>query len=77
MLEKDEVVHHIDGNKHNNDPKNLEVLRKKDHIKRHFEAVKDLILYKEYINYLEKKLQDNKINFNKKVINNYNAISLK
>lgn len=76
LLKKDEIVHHIDGNKHNNDLKNLEVLKKADHVKRHFEAVKDLILYKQYIKKLELILQQNNIKFEKQQFNNYGAISL-
>jgi hypothetical protein len=31
-----EVVHHLDGNKHNNDPANLSVMTQSDHIRLHF-----------------------------------------
>ena len=30
-----EVVHHKDGNKHNNDPSNLEVMTRAEHMRRH------------------------------------------
>lgn len=35
-LEKGEVVHHIDGNKRNNDPSNLMVMSQSDHCRLHF-----------------------------------------
>lgn len=39
FLEEDEVVHHIDGDKTNNNPKNLEVLKREAHTKHHAESV--------------------------------------
>ncbi len=39
ILEKDEIVHHIDGNKKNNNPENLEVMNKKDHNSLHGKMV--------------------------------------
>lgn len=35
-LLRGEVVHHLDGNKHNNDPKNLEIITQSEHVKLHF-----------------------------------------
>jgi hypothetical protein len=35
-LEAGEIVHHIDGNKHNNDPSNLQVMTQSDHLREHF-----------------------------------------
>jgi hypothetical protein len=34
-LRSDEIVHHIDGNKRNNDPSNLRVMTQSEHIKLH------------------------------------------
>ena len=34
-LERGEIVHHIDGNKHNNDPSNLQVMTQADHLRIH------------------------------------------
>ena len=34
-LKSDEIVHHIDGNKLNNDPNNLELTNRRDHINKH------------------------------------------
>jgi hypothetical protein len=31
-----EIVHHVDGDKHNNDPSNLQVMTQNDHAREHF-----------------------------------------
>lgn len=41
LLNSDEIVHHIDENKENNDPENLELTNKSKHA---FEHIKDKIL---------------------------------
>ena len=35
-LTSNEIVHHIDGNKHNNEPSNLKVMTRSEHIRTHF-----------------------------------------
>ena len=35
-LIKGEIVHHIDGNKQNNDPANLQVMTQSEHMRLHF-----------------------------------------
>lgn len=37
-LQPGEIVHHIDGNKRNNDPSNLQVMTQSEHIKLHLKA---------------------------------------
>jgi hypothetical protein len=35
-LRRNEIVHHIDGNKHNNDPTNLQVMTQSEHVREHW-----------------------------------------
>jgi hypothetical protein len=42
-LKPGEIVHHIDGNKHNNDPSNLQVMTQSEHIREHFNKKNSLI----------------------------------
>ena len=41
-LEKNEIVHHIDGNKRNNDPSNLMVMTQSEHCRLHFKKGGDV-----------------------------------
>ena len=45
-LKPSEIVHHIDGNKHNNDPSNLQVMTQAEHIREHFHGKSALIEWK-------------------------------
>ncbi len=38
-LLKNEIVHHLDGNKQNNDPSNLSVMTQSEHVKLHMDAM--------------------------------------
>ena len=38
-LRSDELVHHIDGNRRNNDPENLELSTRSEHAKHHYETL--------------------------------------
>lgn len=62
-LEKDEVVHHINGNKLDNSPENLLVMKRSEHVGYHLSSgnnIQDLV---ERIKYLEQILTDNKITY--------------
>lgn len=55
-LKKDEIIHHLDGDGHNNNISNLKLTTRKKHFQDHFDAVKR-------VEYLEKLLKDNNISF--------------
>jgi hypothetical protein len=43
-LMRNEIVHHIDGNKHNNDPSNLQVMTQSEHVREHwYQGAKPII----------------------------------
>ena len=40
-LKRNEIVHHIDGNKHNNDPSNLRVMTQSEHVRLHLAEMRE------------------------------------
>lgn len=62
-LEKDEVVHHINGDKQDNRPENLEVCKRSEHVHHHFTAGKGIQELHKRIEYLEGLLRDNDVIF--------------
>ena len=62
-LTKEEIVHHKDGNGHNNDINNLSLTTRKKHFTEHFDAVKQVKQLKEENKQLKKLLRENQIRF--------------
>lgn len=56
-LRKGEVVHHIDGDKKNNNPDNLLVCTRSEHVQIHMRAVKEVVELRKRIAELEKELE--------------------
>jgi hypothetical protein len=52
-LESDEIVHHLDGDRLNNDPSNLEVKKRSQHISEHFKASHEVLELRQRIKELE------------------------
>ena len=40
-LQRNEIIHHIDGNKHNNDPSNLQVMTQSEHVRMHHKEMQE------------------------------------
>jgi uncharacterized small protein (DUF1192 family) len=57
FLESSEVVHHLDGDKTNNDPSNLKVLQRGAHLSRHFDALPELAKLRQRIADLEAEIE--------------------
>jgi len=55
-LNKEELIHHINGNKIDNRPENLEIVSKGGHVTKHFEAIKE-------VDRLKRILDENKITY--------------
>ena len=62
-LTKEEIIHHKDGDGHNNKISNLELTTRKKHFKNHFEGVKSVKKYKDENIRLKKLLKYNNIDF--------------
>ena len=54
-LRSDEIIHHIDGNEHNNEPENIEILSRKEHrLKKRIKPIINDNLYEQAIQQLDK-----------------------
>lgn len=62
-LTKDEVVHHINGDKQDNHPENLEVCKRSEHVHHHFTAGKGIQGLHNEIKRLQSILDENNIKY--------------
>lgn len=55
-LEPDEVVHHLDGNRQNNAPENLSLLKRGEHVSGHFKVSHEVLALRKRVAELENKV---------------------
>lgn len=56
-LTSKEIVHHIDGNKQNNDPSNLQIMSRSEHVKLHRDAYGEMVKLQKRIAELEERIK--------------------